>query len=400
MHNIKFTRDYLPKPSVNINTITRSKNQVLQLNKNEFLKCCIGLVAVKNLPLNIFNDERYFKRLINPYLEEYSLNLSSENMMDALEFWALRIRTYLKIKLHKKPLSLKLDVVGRHGKNILVIHVQQLEKYEIVVHTLGTIQLKTKPTSQTLKEAIWKCLKDYEIEGHQLYAVSSDSRGRSLKALQLIQDEMEENDMEIEENLQKPIFSIVFNGSYVIELAARIYFKTIDGDLKQCRQVIKAIHDRQMESMFLPSLDNSQRWKSTYDMVFSLKEFITNSEIEFEFEDKLEWLDSFLQTHEPLHVWSQQQHSEQYIVGDFYRDWLVCEAKLKQWPHNEYAMHLLEAMLELKQTMLDNEAFNAALYFDPRFNHLDTPYFSEERKKQAVVRLNKGLKFLRENKKF
>ncbi|XP_073831473.1 uncharacterized protein [Musca autumnalis] len=398
MHNIKFTRDYLPTAKVHINTLTRSKDdQILRLSKNRFVKCCVGLITVKNLPLKIFDDEQYFRKIIEPYQEEYSLQLNSKNILDGLDFWALRVKSHMQGKFHKKLLSLKVDVVGSgsQAKSVMGIHIQYVENYKLVSHSIGAVQLKKRQyrNHRFMKEAILISLKEYGIDMRQLYALTCDGRGKTLKALQLIQQDLEElcneniNDMEDSSDVDmafKPFVSVVYSGCYIIELAARLFFTTIECDLNECRSVIQEIRQQDINHIFLPSLDNNGRWQSTFDMMASLKDFIENGEIDTDYRGKMDWLESFMDTHKPLTEWLQHQHEAQYIVGDFYRDWLVCEAKLKQMSDNEYAMHLLEAVLEVKQSLLDNEAFNAALYFDPRFNHLDSPYFSEERRKQAV----------------
>lgn len=393
MHNIKFTRDYHQKPTVNINTITRRTSEILKLTKNEFLKCCVGLIAVDNLPLRFFDDEMYFKKILAPYQEEYSLNLNSENILDNLEFWSLRVKTHLRNKFRQNFVSLKVDIVGRRqGKNIMAIHLQYIEKYKLVVHTIAAIELKAGYTPFDLEENILKCLQEFEISTHQLYSLTCDSRGRAIKALKLFQNEAVDNLEQLEDcnetadDIQyNTLPTLVLSGSYVIEMAVHRYFKSIESDLNECRGVINDIRQAQVDNMFLPILDSPSRWKTTFDMVSSLKDFIGNTEIDCEFKGNLEWLNAFVETSEPLADWSKQQQCEQYIIGDFYRDWLLCEAKLKQLSDNEYAMHLLEAILEVKQKLLDNESFNAALYFDPRFNHLDSPYFSQERRQQAVV---------------
>uniref|UniRef100_A0A1I8NKP6 HAT C-terminal dimerisation domain-containing protein n=1 Tax=Musca domestica TaxID=7370 RepID=A0A1I8NKP6_MUSDO len=287
-------------------------------------------------------------------------------------------------------------MVGRQGRNVMGLHVQFMENYKLICHSIGAVELKKgqRWNPKFMKEELLKSLKEYEIDVRQLYALTCDGRGKALKALQLLQQDLEEMSSEhfaeMEDSLEeavapKPLLSVVYSGSYIIELAARLFFTSIESDLNECRHIIQQIRQQDINHNFVPSLDSDSRWQSTFDMVASLKDFIENCEIVTEYRGKMNWLGLFMETHQPLEEWLELlQHQQQYIVGDFYRDWLVCEARLKQMSDNEYAMHLLEAVLEVKQNLLDNEAFNAALYFDPRFNHLDSPYFSEERRKQAV----------------
>ena len=40
----------------------------------------------------------------------------------------------------------------------------------------------------------------------------------------------------------------------------------------------------------------------------------------------------------------------QYIMGDFLRDWLVCEGDLEQIDNNQYSVDLIEAMRKRKKS--------------------------------------------------
>lgn len=69
-------------------------------------------------------------------------------------------------------------------------------------------------------------------------------------------------------------------------------------------------------------------------------------------------------------------------MGDFYRDWLSCEIDLEEMSRegNIYAEKLFTSVKSRKQSLLTNEAFTAAIYLDPRFNFLNTPFLSEDQR--------------------
>lgn len=72
-----------------------------------------------------------------------------------------------------------------------------------------------------------------------------------------------------------------------------------------------------------------------------------------------------------------------------FRDWLTCELELKKLVStNLYAEALLNAMKKRKDTLMENNAFIAALYLDPRFNFNNTPLLSYDQKQAAVVIIN------------
>lgn len=78
---------------------------------------------------------------------------------------------------------------------------------------------------------------------------------------------------------------------------------------------------------------------------------------------------------------------ENYVVGDFYRDWLCCELELKELMknQNQYAGELYEDISKCKQKLLGGDEFITALYLDPRFCFLGSRILTETQKTKAKV---------------
>ncbi|XP_067645059.1 uncharacterized protein [Eurosta solidaginis] len=106
------------------------------------------------------------------------------------------------------------------------------------------------------------------------------------------------------------------------------------------------------------------------ESVLSLKYHINRNEIELRVDTEIDWsfVESFVDAFKPMGQYTKQLQIEQYIIGDFYRDWLICEVKLKRMTGNAFAAKLLESMEKRKEILMDNVAFLAGIYLDPRFN--------------------------------
>lgn len=50
------------------------------MNKEKFLKCCVGLVTNEILPLEAFDDHEFLKELIEPYEEVFNIKVNSKNI--------------------------------------------------------------------------------------------------------------------------------------------------------------------------------------------------------------------------------------------------------------------------------------------------------------------------------
>lgn len=76
----------------------------------------------------------------------------------------------------------------------------------------------------------------------------------------------------------------------------------------------------------------------------------------------------------------------QYIVGDLYRDLLVCQEELSDMQGNQIACLLKEKLDNRMEMFLDpdNLPIQAALFMDPRYNNKTNPLFSAAQKKKII----------------
>ena len=78
-----------------------------------------------------------------------------------------------------------MDIADRMGKSVLGINVQYLKQSEIVVRTLGMVQINCKHTGQNLKEMIIVVLNRCGLDINNVYSCTTDNSANMLKALEL-----------------------------------------------------------------------------------------------------------------------------------------------------------------------------------------------------------------------
>lgn len=116
------------KPKISVN---------ITMDKKEFLKCCVGLVTVKNIPFRIFDDHDFFKKIIGPYEQKFGVNLNSKNIGLVVEKASQEIKDIITRRVEKKMISLKVDIATRMEKSILGINIQYIKDYKICINTIG-----------------------------------------------------------------------------------------------------------------------------------------------------------------------------------------------------------------------------------------------------------------------
>lgn len=386
-----------------------NNNIAIKMDRSEFIMYCVGLVTVKDVPFTIFDDEQFFKKLMLPFEEKFNINVNSKNIVGNVNEVSNKIVQIISTSVHNKMICLKLDVASRMDKSILSINVQYIKDFEICVNTIGVIQLKKNHTEQFLKDEIFNCIKKFNIDVTQVYSITSDNGVYMLKTLNSLQELQEDAqkyinmdiDAETSDEFEEihcrlaAVLSIEKCLSLTIQSAAHDVLKTIPLCIEECRKAIKTlqgiIHDSE-SNITIPIIDNSVNWNSTFEMILSLsklREFVNNGDIQSRVPN-IDWnfIAEFIEAFQPLSECTKKFQSEQYIIGDFYRDWLCCEIELEELiEKNAYAPMLSEALKQRKESLLSDDIFISAIYLDPRFNFLNSPFFTEDEKRTAVVSL-------------
>ncbi|XP_017465255.1 PREDICTED: uncharacterized protein LOC108358437 isoform X2 [Rhagoletis zephyria] len=384
-----------------------SNRFTISMTKADFITCCVGLVTVKKLPFRVFDDEKHFKKLMRPYEEYFKIKVDSKNIADEVNTLGYKIRQNIAQAVHKKMISVKFDFVSRMGQNILVVHIQYMADSNLVTCTIGVILLERECTSSFLCEEICNCLTEFNIDTAQVYACVSDnganfkestnSHAEQAEELCLLDEESNSDDeyyLEVHTALECG-FETIRCFVHTIQLVSQDVSEAIEPQVDECRQIIEFLR-KTHPSLRIPMLDYDSSWISTFEMLNNLNnlksciqvESITDSVV-----PEVDWhfLSTYLEAFKPLRNCSSKLQSEQYIVGDFYRDLMCCELELDELMQNGnfYAQLLTEALKNRKEELLNKEAFLAALYVDPRFNFIGSPFLTDDKKQIAAKHLLK-----------
>ncbi|XP_051862743.1 uncharacterized protein LOC117577396 isoform X1 [Drosophila albomicans] len=138
------------------------------------------------------------------------------------------------------------------GINLQMIHAS-LAKTEIVVKTLGMIELGESHTGIYMKNKILEILDDYDISLDQIYSITSDNGRNMIKAVQVLNDATEESlyEEDIEsENLLNELDSIELANIHLVRCAAHTLqlcvfdvnrTKEIADKISACRTLCKSL---------------------------------------------------------------------------------------------------------------------------------------------------------------
>ncbi|XP_055858531.1 uncharacterized protein LOC129920969 [Episyrphus balteatus] len=361
------------------------------MNKSEFLTCCVGLVAIRNIPISLFDDEDYFKKFLSPFEEEFKMTVNSKNIKVYLNGATSELRGVISDEIRAKLVCLKFEIVTRGERGFVVMNIQYIEEFKMVVQTIGVVEMVKNQEIEM--QQILRNLNECGLDDSILY-VSFSNICSNVYIPELHGEDNASNDLEWNgeyEKVHSTITDCIKCPSQTLHFVAKSVLGDLGDKIEKCRKnVISLLSMNKSDAKVqIPSLDISTRWLSTFYMIdglSKLRTFIEGLEQPLD----MDWLfiNQFSGAFKPLAECLEKLHEVNYIIGDFYRDCLCCEIELEELVGNNiYAGLLLKELKTGKDKLLENGAFLAALYLDQRFNFIKTPFLTEEQQHFALDHL-------------
>ncbi|XP_023295316.2 uncharacterized protein LOC111678261 [Lucilia cuprina] len=359
----------------------------------ELLKCFIETKTLLNIPLNEFREGITFQEALPAMEQNLKLKYNLQTVGEHIDQMARKFQQDISKIVDNRLLYLKLDTASKKESKVMLINIQFIKDFELKVLTLGAVELPND-TSLYLEKKIQTTLDYYQIDSNQIISTINDNAN--------VKDFLHTNEIEAEQTEESYIYPLTneycqhlcerFPG-HILHFAACEIIQQLNENISQSRDSVKSLR-LQMPSLNLkplPELDNTTNWCSIYDMVKSLLNIRGLIENNIELMVEVDWTFAlkFEASFRPVvNTAILLQSDNHFIMGDFYREWLMCELELEELAiSNELALYLLESLRKRKENLFKNKNFLAALYLDPRFCHEKTIHFNNKQKKRAIDEL-------------
>lgn len=94
---------------------------------------------------------------------------------------------------------------------------------------------------------------------------------------------------------------------------------------------------------------------------------------------------NFVSAFEPVYKLTKSLQGKHVPLSEFYMQWLQATFTVESQKNNPLTVPLVQALKNRLQKLLENMAFKAALYLDPRFNFPGSTIFDPSEKKAIQV---------------
>ncbi|XP_065371397.1 putative leucine-rich repeat-containing protein DDB_G0290503 [Calliphora vicina] len=371
-------------------------------HQDELLKCVVEIKAELNIPLRNFQEGNTFQVALESSKQNVKLQYSSQTIGEHMDKMDRQLRQKITEIVANRLIYLKLDIASNKESNLMLINIQFIKDFEIKVFTLRALELQNDHLATYLKEKVLETLESYKIDISRVYSITKDNANNIKESLKLKEDNTENSTIKKERDDEANVHTLTseycqhlceqFPG-HAIHFVACDIIKQLNENISQSRDSAKSLFLQmsQLNIKPLPMLDNNISWFSIYDMIKSLlnvrEKIESNSsllvEVDWNFATKFE--ESFRPI---VDIALMLQSNNHFIMGDLYREWLLCEIELEELSvSNELALYLLEAMGNRKRDLFKNTTFLAALYLDPRFCYIATMHLNDQQKEMAVTQL-------------
>ncbi|XP_055623122.1 uncharacterized protein LOC129766573 [Toxorhynchites rutilus septentrionalis] len=151
----------------------------------------IKMIANRNLPIS-FVDWDETKLLLDRLSEAVGPGISFNGKIakNHLQAAAGKVKSAIADEMKNKLISIKLDSASRHNRHVLCINAQYCIRDEIVIRTLGILEIKESQTANLLKQKIMNTLTSYGMTLDQVFSMVVDNGANMLAAVRKLKEEL------------------------------------------------------------------------------------------------------------------------------------------------------------------------------------------------------------------
>lgn len=150
-----------------------------EIQRLKLIQSCAELVTVNGRPLIALNDTG-FQKSIDFQLKYLAKNgcpliVSSHNIKPYIGRIADAVREKIKMDLNNRLISVMADIATKNHRAVLGINVQYYSEGQIILRTIGMIEMHLRHTGENIKELIMQLLNLYNVSMDQVYSYTTDN---------------------------------------------------------------------------------------------------------------------------------------------------------------------------------------------------------------------------------
>lgn len=178
-HNDTFRQHFKP---------SEAEFQRLKLKRLSLLQSFVEIVTVNMRPFTALSDSGFLKAINNTLIElqqaDLGFHTSDRNHHEIKEYIAqvaAEIREKIKEEVKGKFLALMMDIGEKYGHSVLGLTITFFIDEVLTERNVGIMDFSKQHNRENIVDDILRCFQRFEINPHQLIAITSDN-ARNMRA--------------------------------------------------------------------------------------------------------------------------------------------------------------------------------------------------------------------------
>lgn len=138
-------------------------------------------------------DNVFMKKLLRPTADTLGISINSEKVKEILEEQYNNLKSYITMKMQKKPIHISMDAAKRLHKNVIGINAHFLDGSKIMLAHLGAVSTNSSHTAEFVANTLKDLLLDYDVTIDQVFSVTMDNGANFLAAARRVMEASNES---------------------------------------------------------------------------------------------------------------------------------------------------------------------------------------------------------------
>ncbi|XP_065079200.1 uncharacterized protein LOC135702131 [Ochlerotatus camptorhynchus] len=278
------------------------------------------------------------------------------------------------------------------------------------------MEVKQSQTAKFLKDKIVEILHSYGIEVNQVFSATTDNGANMVAAIKEMQKLAatsvapleslmdEEGAEELECGMIDGITSefgsalnLIRCSVHTLQLAITDVITKNDPKIRKITDIVKDTRKTKYSIFFdhnkasKAPLWSFTRWGGRYKMIKSILKqesfyiLLGQEYPEVAFpDDDWTYMKNYLSAFKPVYKLTKNLQNKHVPLSEFYIQWLQATLMVESETDNPLSIALAQALQNRLKKLLENMAFKAAVYLDPRFNFPGSTVFGAAAEKEAI----------------
>lgn len=130
----------------------------------------------------------------------FGFTMNRHRILDDMDFYASKVKEYIKTEIRNKPISIMLDIATRYGLSVMGVSLQFVANGDVQVRHLSMMELKTSHSGPYVCTCLLEILRDFDIAKQYVFSITTDNGANVKNSSDLLEFFQNDNELQLVQN--------------------------------------------------------------------------------------------------------------------------------------------------------------------------------------------------------